>query len=102
MNASSLLMPHSAQVSPPPFGDIVGSIRPAPDALAPGRRNLTTAELAAALSMREQSIRKRLSQTGSFWGLRPVRLPSGKLRWPADSVERLIAPSKSSFEGGIQ
>jgi hypothetical protein len=62
---------------------------------------MTTANLAAALSMREQSIRKRYSQTGSYFLLRPVKLPSGKLRWPTDSVERLLAPSKS-FEGGVQ
>lgn len=57
-------------------------------------RRLTTAELAIELAMEAQSIRKRLSQTGSYFGLRPVKLPNGKLRWPADAIERLTAEVK--------
>jgi hypothetical protein len=62
---------------------------------------MTTATLALALLLNEQSIRKRYSQTGSYFGLRPVKLPNGKLRWPADSIDRLIAPSKS-IDGSAQ
>lgn len=54
-------------------------------------RLLTTECLAVALAMRPQSIRKRLSQTGAYFGLHPFKLPSGRLLWPADSVERLTA-----------
>lgn len=35
------------------------------------------------------------------FGIRPVKLPNDKLRWPADSVESLIALAKS-IEGGLQ
>lgn len=51
---------------------------------------LSTEELAAATKARPQSIRKRYCQTGSYWGLRPVKLPSGRLLWPADSIEQLM------------
>lgn len=51
---------------------------------------LTTEELALALSMNPQSIRKRYSQTGSYFGLKPAKLPNGKLRWPANSLDQLI------------
>ncbi|MCM2491541.1 DNA-binding protein [Burkholderia glumae] len=51
---------------------------------------LTTEELALALAMSAQSIRKRYSATGSYFGLRPVKLPNRKLRWPADSLEQLM------------
>ena len=51
---------------------------------------LTTEELAAALSVKQDTLRKRLCQTGSYFGLRPKKLPNGKLRWPADSVEALV------------
>jgi len=56
---------------------------------ASGRR-LTTEELAAATSVQPASIRKRFSQTGSYHGLVPCRLPSRRLLWPADSVEQLL------------
>lgn len=51
---------------------------------------LTTLQLANALSLREQSIRKRYSQTGSYFDLRPLKLPNGRLRWPMDSVQKLV------------
>jgi len=50
---------------------------------------LTTEALAFAIGLRPQSIRKRLSQTGAYFGLRPVKLPNGRLLWPADAVARL-------------
>jgi len=53
-------------------------------------RLLTTEELAAELGMKPQSIRKRYSQTGSYFHLRPVKLPNRRLRWPADAFEQLI------------
>lgn len=52
---------------------------------------LTTEQLAIELAMEAQSIRKRLSQTGSYFGLRPLKLPNGKLRWPADAIAQLTA-----------
>jgi|TARA_R100000501_G_scaffold17400_1_gene32367 hypothetical protein len=55
---------------------------------------LTTEELAAPLGMKPQSIRVRLCQTGSYFGLRPQKLPNGRLMWPADSLERLLETGK--------
>lgn len=54
------------------------------------QRLFSTDELAAEIKVRSQSIRKRYSQTGSYWGVRPVKLPSGRLLWPADSIEQLM------------
>lgn len=53
------------------------------------RRPITTDELAALLSIRPQSIRKRYCQTGAYFSLRPVKLPNGRLMWPADALEQL-------------
>lgn len=50
---------------------------------------LTTDALALDLSMKPQSLRKRFSQTGSYFGLRPMKLPNGRLLWPPNSVEIL-------------
>ncbi|WP_321924535.1 DNA-binding protein [Burkholderia sp. BCC1998] len=53
------------------------------------RRPITTDELAALLSIRPQSIRKRYCQTGAYFSLRPVKLPNGRLMWPADALDKL-------------
>jgi hypothetical protein len=55
----------------------------------PLHRLLTTAELAAALGLQPQTIRKRYSATGAYFCLRPVKLQNGRLLWPADALERL-------------
>jgi hypothetical protein len=52
-------------------------------------RPITTEELAALLSIRPQSIRKRFCQTGAYFSLRPVKLPNGRLMWPADALDKL-------------
>jgi hypothetical protein len=54
-------------------------------------RYLTTEEMAEALAVRAQSIRKRWSQTGSFHGIVARRLPTRRLMWPAAAVEQLLA-----------
>ncbi|SAL51377.1 DNA-binding protein [Caballeronia concitans] len=55
----------------------------------PQRKLISTEELAASLALRPHSIRKRYYQTGAYFCLHPVKLPNGRLMWPADSVERL-------------
>ncbi|VVE42595.1 DNA-binding protein [Pandoraea anapnoica] len=53
-------------------------------------RFLTTNELASAISLRPQSIRKRYSQTGSYHGVVPLKLEAcRRLLWPANAVEQL-------------
>lgn len=51
---------------------------------------LTTEQLATPLCVKPQSIRVRLCQTGSYFGIRPIKLPNGRLLWPADAVEKLL------------
>ena len=51
---------------------------------------ITTEELAELLHGKPNSIRTRLCKTGSFYGIKPVKLPSGRLLWPADQVQELL------------
>ncbi len=53
--------------------------------------NLTTEQLALAVHGKPSSIRTRLCKTGSFYGIKPIKLPSGRLLWPTDKVEALIS-----------
>ncbi|SFT45211.1 DNA-binding protein [Paraburkholderia aspalathi] len=59
-------------------------------AISKNRPRLSTEELAVLLALRPQSIRKRYCQTGAYFCLRPVKLPNGRLMWPADSLEQLV------------
>lgn len=52
-------------------------------------RRKTTEQLAADIGLKPQSIRKRYCETGSYYCLRPIKYPNGRLMWPADSVEQL-------------
>lgn len=51
--------------------------------------DLSTNQLAAYIHCKSASIRVRYCRTGSFHGIIPSKLPTGRLLWPGDSVERL-------------
>ena len=57
-------------------------------------RGLTTRELADFAGVTPEGIRVQLCRAGSYFGLAPERLPNGRLLWPADSRERLLAAGK--------
>jgi hypothetical protein len=59
-------------------------------------RPFTTEELALGITILPQSIRKRLSQTGSYFGLRPKKLPNGRLLWPENSIDVLFNEAHSA------
>lgn len=46
---------------------------------------VSTDEFAAHNLVKPQSVRKRFSQTGEYFGVRPTKLPNGRLLWPEDS-----------------
>lgn len=47
---------------------------------------ITTEHLAAQLNIQPQSIRARLCRMGSYFGLRPIKLPNRRLMWDEDDV----------------
>jgi hypothetical protein len=55
---------------------------------------ISTEELAGLLRLKAQSLRAALCRDGHYFGLRPRKLPNGRLLWPADAVERLTSPRK--------
>lgn len=50
---------------------------------------MTTEKLASSLGLRPQSIRAALCRQGHYYGLRPTKMPNGRLLWPADAMQRL-------------
>jgi len=55
---------------------------------------ISTEELADQLRLKPQSLRAALCRDGHYFGLRPRKMPNGRLLWPADAVERLTSPRK--------
>lgn len=61
------------------------------ESLVTASRKLSTEELAATLRVATQTPRASLCRLGHYMGLRPVKLPNGKLLWDAAEVERLLS-----------
>ena len=51
---------------------------------------LSTEDFATSIGLRPESIRVHLCRRGSYYGIRPAKLPNGRLLWPGDAVDRLI------------
>jgi hypothetical protein len=51
----------------------------------------TTDEFANQWRVQSQTVRKRYSQYGSYFGIKPLRLPNRKLLWPDRTLEPLVA-----------
>jgi hypothetical protein len=50
----------------------------------------TTQALASRLGIQPQSIRAAVCRKGNYYGVKPTRLPNGRLLWPADAFERIV------------
>jgi hypothetical protein len=57
--------------------------------LPPPAPDLTTAEFAAKVGVKDTTVRVRLCKTGSYYGILPKKYPSGRLMWPGDGPDRL-------------
>ena len=50
--------------------------------------DLSAEQFAALNQVKPQSVRSRLCRTGSYFGIRPIKLANGRLAWPAVQVTR--------------
>ncbi|WP_235510306.1 hypothetical protein [Burkholderia sp. lig30] len=66
------------------------SLARSPMPLPENREHLSTEEFAAVLAVEPQSVRKRYSETGSYHGVRPTKLPNRRVIWPVDAVKQLL------------
>ena len=53
-------------------------------------QQVTTEQLAELIHGKPNSIRTRLCKTGSFYGIKPIKLPSGRLLWPASQIHAFL------------
>lgn len=62
-----------------------------PHSLNTAPRKLGTSEAAERLRIKPQTIRRALCLQDHYLGLRPVKLPNGRLLWDAAEVEALVS-----------
>lgn len=46
----------------------------------------TTETLARRLGLRPQTLRAAICRNGHYYGLRPAKLPNGRLLWPDNAL----------------
>ena len=54
-------------------------------------QHYTTEQLAEKVYGSPNTIRTRYCKDGSYYGIKPIKLPSGRLLWPAVEVEAMLA-----------
>lgn len=54
------------------------------------KTHISTETFAIALSCSPATIRKRYSTTGTYFGVRPQKLPNRRLLWPYNAVDLLL------------
>lgn len=52
--------------------------------------HFNTVEFARAIGHRPNSIRVRVCRFGSFHGVRPLKLPNGRLAWRPEDVQNFL------------
>lgn len=52
---------------------------------------MTTNDFAEQINILGPSIHRRYCLTGSYYGVTPTKLPNGRLDWPNDAREQVIA-----------
>lgn len=53
-------------------------------------KKYSTEQVAQILCHAPQSLRAALCRSGSFMGMRPVKLPNGRLLWDSAAVHKLV------------
>jgi hypothetical protein len=59
---------------------------------------MTTNEFAAKIGILGSSIHRRTCITGSYYGIKPSKLPNGRLIWPDDADAQLFAQQSPKRE----
>lgn len=54
-------------------------------------RKIDTLEAAQRLRIKPQTLRRSLCLSGHYLGMRPVKLPNGRLLWDSAAVDALLS-----------
>jgi len=61
---------------------------------------LTTEALADGLGIKPQTLRAAICRHQHYYGIRPAKLPNGRLLWPADAIARLMTAGTAATQQG--
>lgn len=67
---------------------------PQPQKVIAMQRALQTATFANLINYKPSSIRTAVWRHGHFNGIQPIKLPNGRLLWPADQIDKLISSNR--------
>lgn len=59
-----------------------------------GATHFTTNQFSEAIGSKSTTIHRSLCTRGHYLGIGPVKLPNGRLLWPASELQRLLASSE--------
>ena len=57
----------------------------------PSNKRLSTNEAAKVFRIQPATLRTAVWRDGAYYGVTPIKMPNGRLLWPADAVNTLIA-----------
>ncbi|MGW8157401.1 MAG: monooxygenase [Desulfoprunum sp.] len=57
----------------------------------PPKQYISTNDIAARFGVKGDTVRRNLCTQGHFLGLKPLKLPNGRLLWPAVSPDQIAA-----------
>lgn len=60
--------------------------------LSASKKHLTTSEAAERLGLKPATMRHNLCKKGHCMGLKPSKMPNGRLLWELADIERLFDP----------
>lgn len=60
------------------------------------QKSIQTSTLAELVDRKASSIRTAVWRNGHFCGIKPHRLPNGRLLWPADAVKRILSGERDA------
>jgi hypothetical protein len=58
------------------------------ETITPQKFDQSTKQFAAANQVKPQSVRARFCRTGSYFGVRPIKLANGRTAWPSVQVTK--------------
>jgi len=58
------------------------------------RSHVKTAGFAEAVEVKPQTVRRGYCIDGHYMGIKPLKLPNGRLLWPVDEIRRILAGAR--------
>ena len=58
--------------------------------------HIPTREFARELHVKDESVRRSLCINGHYMGIKPLKLPNGRLLWPVSEIKKVFKSARES------